>query len=83
MAARQAELTFRGPLEEHLAAAAGEGAVVTARGLVSADKTGPLGREEELHRKHVLPLALISVTARINTHKQAASGSAGKRGSGI
>lgn len=50
--------TFCRSLEEHLAASAGESAVVTPGRLVCADQAGPLGREEELHGEHVLPAAL-------------------------
>lgn len=53
-------LTFCSSLEENLAAAAGEGTVVAAWGLVGADQAGPLWWEEELHGVRVVSGGLKS-----------------------
>lgn len=53
-------LTFCSSLEENLAAAAGEGAIVAAGGLVGADQACPLWWEEELHGVCVVSAGLKS-----------------------
>lgn len=55
------KLTFCSSLEENLAAAAGECAIMAAGGLVRADQAGPLGGEEELHGEGVLSAGLKPV----------------------